>query len=290
VRLSPILLALLVGIVAPIALVAALAGDARRVTEVYRIPCGQRGGFAVWIVDGATVRRAVDPEFLYGGNGQRYRYVPPREIWIDHAIAADEFEYTVAHELREREVMARQGLTYAAAHDQALALERNMRLADRRTARAHEDQAPRVAPADSQGRKEIAELPDLIALRGIYRVALGRRQGLEIWIVDGAAVRRDIFPDFGLSGNDLAYRFIPPREIWIDGQVSCEETEFSIATELHERALMARGLSYPAAYEAAIAAVAPLREDTARAARRQAPVIVPRPAHRERGTGDEPLP
>src|SRR4051794_7044440 len=109
-----------VRIVAPITLVVALAGagDERRVSEVYRVPCGERSGFRVWIVDGATVRRSVDPEFLYGGNGQRYRYVPPREIWIDHAIAAEEFEYTLAHELRERDAMARHGLTYTAAHDQ----------------------------------------------------------------------------------------------------------------------------------------------------------------------------
>jgi hypothetical protein len=162
-----------------------------------------------------------------------------------------------------------------------------MRLGDRRAAEEHEGRLPHVAPTDSGGRKGIAGLPDAVALRGIYRVPLGRREGLELWVVDGAAVRRDIFPDFGLSGNDLAYRFIPPREVWVDGQVACEETEFSIATELHERALMARGVAYDDAYEAAVKAVAPLREEAARAARRQLPVLVPRPAHREAGTGDE---
>jgi hypothetical protein len=267
--------------------VLAVADDGRRVDGVYRVPCGERDGFKVWIVDGAAVRREVDRVFLYGGNGQRYRYVPLGEVWVDHAVAAEEFEYTVAHELRERELMARKGLTYADAHDQALALERRMRLDDRRTAEDHEARLAPVAPTDSQGRKEIADLPDQVALRRVYRAPLGRRDGLDVWVVDGAIVRRDIYPDFGLSGNDLAYRFIPPREVWIDGQVACEETEFSIAAELHERAAMARGVPYGDAYEAAVKAVAPLRDQAARAARRQPPVTVPTPAHHEVGTGDE---
>jgi hypothetical protein len=262
-------------------------GDVRRVSGVYRVDCSERDGFRIWIVDGAVVRRSVDPVFLYGGNGQRYLYVPPREIWIDHAITAEEFGYTVAHELRERELMARQGLSYADAHDQALVLERRMRLDDRRAAEAHEEGLPRVSPTDSNGRKAIAGLPDAVALRRIYRAPLGKRDGLEVWVVDGAAVRRDIFPDFGLGGNDLSYRFIPPREVWVDDQISCEETEFTIAAELRERALMARGVSYGDAYEAAIKEVGALREKSARAASQQPPVLVPRTIHRETGTGDE---
>jgi hypothetical protein len=267
----------------------ALAGDGeRRVSDAYRIPVGQRDGFQVWCVDGAVVRRSIDPEFLYGGNGQRYPYVPAREIWIDHAIAAEEFNYTVAHELSEREAMAREGMTYDHAHERALVVERRMRLDDRRATEAHEAHAPRVEPSDCRGRREIPGLPDRVELRGVYRVPLGRREGLEVWIVDGAVVRRDIFPDFGLGGNDLAYRFIPTGEIWIDAQISCEETEFSIAAELHERAAMARGATYEDAYDAAVKHVATLREDAASAARRKAPVVIPGVLHRAVGTGDEP--
>jgi hypothetical protein len=65
-------------------------------------------------------------------------------------------------------------------------------------------------------------------------------------------VRKNIYPDFGFSGNDISYHFIPKNEIWIDGQVSCDETEYSIANEMNERKFMAAGKSYDDAYSDAI--------------------------------------
>jgi capsid protein len=145
----------------------------------------------------------------------------------------------------------------------------------------------RVSPTDFGGVKEIAELPDSISLRNIYRVPLGKRGDISVWVVDGAAMRRDIYPDFGLSANDLACHFIPPNEIWIDGQISCEETEFSIATELYERELMAKGKSYDDAYEQAISAVRESRKKTADASRRKLGIVIPKNLDRDVGTGDE---
>ena len=259
----------------------------RRVEGVYRVHMGMENGCDVWIVDGATVRRAIYPEFLYGGNGQRYRFIPLHEIWIDNAVAAEEYGYTLAHELHERELMARQGQSYNDAHSSALALERHMRRSDDSSARARETVLGRVSPTDCDGVKEIAELPDSISLHGIYRVPLGKRGAISIWVVDGAAVRSDINPDFGLSDNDLACHFIPSNEIWIDGQISCEETEFSIATELFERQLMAGGRSYDDAYEAAIARAVQLRKSDADSASRRPGIIIPHPLDRDIGTGDE---
>lgn len=258
-----------------------------RVRDVYRMHMGVRDGFDIWIVDGGTVRREIYPEFLFGGNPQRYLFVPRREIWIDNAVAAEEFSYTVAHELRERGLMAHKRISYEDAHHLALDLERSMRRADDSSARQHEKELHRVSPTDCDNMKEIADLPDSISLHNIYRVMLGMRGAISVWVVDGAAVRRDIFPDFGLSGNDLAYHFIPKKEIWIDGQISCEETEFSTAIELLERESMAKGMSYNQAYEQAIQAVAPPRKKAAENARRRLSIILPRVLDRDIGTGDE---
>ena len=159
----------------------------RRVEGIYRVHMGLKDGCEIWIVDGAAVRREIYPEFLYGGNGQRYRFIPLHEIWIDNAIAAEEYGYTLAHELHERELMARKGQSYDDAHNSALALERRMRQSDDSAARARESAAPRVSPTDCDGVKEITELPDSISLHGIYCVPLGSREGISIWIVDGAA-------------------------------------------------------------------------------------------------------
>ena len=266
-----------------------LGGEAvaQRVSGAYRLHTEVRGGFNVWIVDGAAVRRDLYPAFLYGGNPQRYPFIPHDEIWIDNAIAAGEFEYTVAHELLERSLMARQGMSYDDAHNRALELEHTMRRSDDSSSRAHEGELPRVSPTDCDGIKEIAELPDSITLRNIYRVFLGNRGGVAVWIVDGAAVRRDIYPDFGLSDNGLACHFIPADEIWIDGQISCEETEFSIATELFERELMAKRVPYDDAYERAITAIGVSRKNAADSARHKPSLLLPGILERDKGTGNE---
>ena len=258
-----------------------------RVAGVYRLHMGIRDGYDIWIVDGPTVRREIYPEFLFGGNSQRYLFIPLREIWVDNAVAAEEFGYTVAHELRERSLMAHKKISYEDAHRIALDLERSMRRTDDSSAREHEKELPHVSPTDCDNVKEIATLPDSIPLHNIYRVKLGMRGAIAVWVVDGAAVRRDIFPDFGLSGNDLAYHFIPKKEIWIDGQISCEETEFSTAIELLERESMTKGMSYNQAYEQALQAVAPPRKKTADNARRKPSITVPKVLDRETGSGDE---
>ncbi len=264
-------------------------GDsARTVSGIYRAPAGEIQGLSVWIVDGSAVRRECYPEFVYGGNEQRYRFVPQGEIWVDQEIAAEEFRYTVAHEVRERSLMAAKGLSYADAHDSALSLERSMRLSDRDEARRHEGGLAAVPPLDCDGAKEIGSLPDSVRLRGIYRQYVGRRDSLEVWIVDGAAVRRDIFPDFGFSGNDMAYRFIPKGEIWIDAQTGCEELEFSIALEVAERGFMKEGMNYDDAYEKGLSVVAPLRRSALDASSSRPPVTVPTPPDREVGTGRSP--
>lgn len=264
------------------------AQEPRRAVEgVYRVFTGTVRGCDIWIVDGSVVRRDLYPEFLYGGNGQRYRFIPPHEIWIDNAIAADEYGYTIAHELHERSRMAREGATYETAHTSALGVEQKLRRADDSAARKHERELPRVSPTDCDGEKEIPNIEDSVSLVEIYRTPLGTRSGVSVWIVDGAAVRREIYPDFGLSGNDLAYHFIPRDEIWIDGQISCEETEFSIAAELRERELMMNGTSYDEAYEKAVSAVRVARKKAAQRAHRQPVLVIPKIPDREVGTGDE---
>jgi hypothetical protein len=235
--------------------------------NVYRVDCGTIGGFNVWIVDGKAIREVVIPEFLYGGNHERYQCVPADEIWIDHAISCEEYHYTLIHELCERELMAKHGWTYGAAHDSALMIEQHRRQDDYSMCAEHERQLRPVSPTDCDGAKECMRLGDSVHLHGVYRVRVGKRDSVDVWIVDGAAIRRDVFPDFGLSGNDRAYHFIPPGEIWLDAQISCEEMEFSIAAELAERTLMVRGMPYDDAYEKSLMG---LRRQRIRASRKAA--------------------
>lgn len=218
----------------------------------YRYYYGERNGFKVWIVDGALIREKIFNEFIYGGNDERYPFVPEGEMWVDNSISAKEFETTLEHEINERNLMAKFGMTYYDAHDSSLSIELIMRNNYKLLSEKHESSLPFVSPIDYDSTQEIETLPEKIKLKNIYRIPLGERNGMKVWIVDGYNVRRDIYPDFGFSGNDLAYKFIPENEIWLDGDISCEELEYSITLELKERELMSKGLYYDDAYIQAI--------------------------------------
>ena len=259
----------------------------KEIRGVYRIINEIKNGFEICIVDGPLVRMKIYPEFVYGGNEQRYLFNPKHEIWIDNSISVEEYRYTVAHELNERHLMASFGYTYADAHDSSLRLEREMRLTDSGEVVKHEAELPKVAPCDCDSVKEIPELKDSIKLKGIYLQLYSTRDGISIWIVNGANVRRDVFPDFGFSGNDLAYYFIPKNEIWIDAQVSCEETEFSIRSELSERKFMASGDEYDVAYEKGLKEEMRFRNQKYNEASIKPPIIIPKLKERDKGTGDE---
>jgi hypothetical protein len=255
--------------------------------NVYKYYWGEKDGFKIWIVDGAKIRKDIFGEFVFGGNGERYPFVPEKEIWIDNSVSAEEFETTLAHELNERNLMAKTGMSYFDAHDSSLALEVKMRREWEKLCREHEDKLPKVSPTDFDSTQEIEDLPDMIRLKNIYRIPLGERNGVKLWVVDGYAVRRDIYPDFGVSGNGEAYHFIPEDEIWIDGSFTCEETEYSISLEMKERELIMQGKTYDDAYTEALKVTEKMRDDTKKLIDRQPPVKKTDPLYRDNGTGKE---
>jgi len=250
---------------------------------VYRYYWGKRNGYDVWVVDGYKVRHKIYNSFLYGGNEQRYPFTPKGEIWIDNALSCEEFEMTLIHELNERHLMAAFGWTYLKAHDSSLQLEVKTRRNYEMICRAHETSKGRVGVTDHDNIKEIKDIPDSIFLQNIYRLPVGTRDGISIWIVDGYLVRKNIFPDFGFSGNDLSCHFIPKNEIWIDGQISCEETEYSIATEMMERKEMLKGKTYSDAYEDAISDNTLKRNKMSLLISKHPPLILPDTITRDKG-------
>ena len=88
-------------------------------------------------------------------------------------------------------------------------------------------------------------------LEGIYRLKVGQRKSFNIWIVDGAKIRKELYTDFLFGGNNGRYKFIPEGEIWIDNAISVEELEFTIIHEVFECDLMKQGATYAKAHEAA---------------------------------------
>ena len=269
-------------------LVALLSGchKQEKVEGVYRYYWGEKSGYHIWIVDGYKVRHKIYDSFLYGGNEQRYIFNPKGEIWIDHAISCEEFELTLAHEMNERHLMAKFGWTYYKAHDSSLMVELKMRRQNEMICKAHETSLTMLPATDYNGVREISGIPDSIRLNNIYRIPLGERNGMKIWIVDGYQVRKTIYPDFGFSGNDKSYHFIPSQEIWLDGQISCEESEYCIATELTIRDQMSKGKNYSDAYSSAILENDKRRDQMEEIIRQHPPVVVPEVLARDTGIVD----
>src|SRR6202521_6325049 len=64
--------------------------SSKGISGIYRYYWGEKDKFKIWIVDGAAIRRQIFNEFLYGGNSERYTFIPEGEIWIDNSISSEE--------------------------------------------------------------------------------------------------------------------------------------------------------------------------------------------------------
>lgn len=116
-----------------------------------------------------------------------------------------------------------------------------------------------------------------LQLNDIYRARIGRREGQDIWIVDGNKVAGEIYAEWIMGGNDQRYRFNPDDEVWIDNRIGIDELEYTIAHELIERRLMREyGYSYGRAHEAGLRLEQRLRRlDEKRVLRREKTSALP---------------
>ena len=85
---------------------------------------GTARGVRVYLVDGERVRRELEIDFVAGGHDRIYKWIPPREVWIDSGVEARGRLPVIFHELVERRIMGgARPLGYDAAHARASELE-----------------------------------------------------------------------------------------------------------------------------------------------------------------------
>jgi hypothetical protein len=92
-------------------------------------------------------------------------------------------------------------------------------------------------------------MPDSLKLPYLNKDA--KRGDLQVWIVDGSYVRGHVDEEFTNFGQHFRYPYIPADEFWIDREAEDDERPFFIDHLLVEHRLMARGMSYEKALEAA---------------------------------------
>lgn len=230
------------------------------IAGVYRVYMGKIDSLSIYIVDGETVRREIYPDFIFGGNEQRYHFIPHNEIWIDNSVSNREYTTTLKHEINEMILMRDAGMTYIQAHDSSLMLEVKLRNDFKSESLEHEKSLPEVLVSDTDSIKQILSIPDKIKLKDIY---LQKRETTDnkftVWLVDGDKIRREIYPDFGFDGDWNDYNFIPENEIWVDGGVSCEQYIYSITGEKKFIELYSSGIGYDEAIQKSDEAVQNLR-------------------------------
>lgn len=92
------------------------------------------------------------------------------------------------------------------------------------------------------------------ARRGLeppYLEKAGERGKVTLWIVDGMYIRTHLDEEFTNFGQHYTYSFIPEDEFWIDREGKPDELAFFAEHLLVEHRLMAEGVSYDSALEAA---------------------------------------
>lgn len=188
------------------------------------------GPLRVVSVDGAEIRRTVEPDFTCWAQPLRWpELIPPSEIWIDRDVVDAELPFYLTHAVVELAAM-NAGQSYEAAEELG-------RQAEERE-RDKANQAWKHRPT----------------VRGVKRRSLGiAPSGVEVWLVDGELVRTHLYTNFTAGGHDLVYPFVPDREVWVDDAYDASEWPFIVHHELVERAFMLhRDLSYPEAHMIAL--------------------------------------
>lgn len=190
----------------------------------------QRGDLQIWIVNGEYIRSHIDEEFTNFGQHYRFPFIPKNELWIDREAQQDERAFFIDHLLMEHKLMA-QGMPYAQALEQADRAERKERR-----------RAGDIRAAKHKGQKT----PDAAVVH--ERLWRELENGVSVWIVKGRLVRSTFDIDFSAGGHDHVYKFVPTGEVWIDDDIEEDERTFVLLHEIHERNLMAQGMSYDKAH------------------------------------------
>ncbi len=84
-----------------------------------------------------------------------------------------------------------------------------------------------------------------LGMRKPYLAHLGTFERIRCWLVDGTWIRNHADVDFTNGAHHFTRSYIPAGEVWIDREApGAGELDFLCHHQLHERALMGRGVPY----------------------------------------------
>lgn len=186
-------------------------------------------GFNVFYVDGNYIRKNMNEEFTNFGQYFRFKFIPKNEFWIDKEYSPNEINFYLNHLIIEYHLMEK-GMSYSRAIEKADFYEQKER---------------KKSKYFLKMKNKKGSFVDRVHKKFLKKYSFGK---LKIWVVDGELVRDKYFIDFTEGGHDKVYSFVPKGEIWIDDDLSFRERKFVLLHEIHERNLMAKGISYSSAH------------------------------------------
>lgn len=83
-------------------------------------------GHNVFTVNGEFIRNTFRPDFVEGGHGLVYNWIPKDEVWLERSLSEAERFFVLAHELYEHSLM-KTGMPYDKAHEKASVYELKLR-------------------------------------------------------------------------------------------------------------------------------------------------------------------
>ncbi len=195
----------------------------------------ERSPFTVFEVNGAWVRQNKSNEFTNFGQHFRFSFIPKYEFWIDKEHDnSSETAFFIDHLLIEWRLMDK-GVSYEDALIKADKVEKRERLRSKLFQKTVKN----------------ASYDELI--QNTHKELLkSYSNNIKVWIVNGELVRDVFFIDFTEGGHEFVYDFVPKNEVWLDDDLGqTEDRRFVLLHELHERALMSKGIPYDKAHQSA---------------------------------------
>jgi hypothetical protein len=181
-------------------------------------------GFKVFLVDAHKIRSTMDREFTTSGHHWSFKFIPESEIWIENTTKPSDISGMVDDTI-DKANYCKAGMSPTDAHYKVRAKKQ------REETKHSQVRWPTKKPSTDFHKKRLE--------------SFGR---VNIYLVDGDKVRKELDPDFTEGGHGRVYGYIPLDEIWIDDVTDDSERSFIILHELHEFNRMRAGLSYDEAH------------------------------------------
>ena len=73
--------------------------------NIYVKKINTAGDSAVWLVDGALIRKEINENFVKCAGNNQFNFVPKNELWIDEDLDPKEYHYFIDRFIYEQELM-----------------------------------------------------------------------------------------------------------------------------------------------------------------------------------------